>query len=88
VCLISPSSPSSSSSATVAPVLVAGTRRETLDHHEPAKLALTWPVCDRVAVGRTHRVEEITREESLKHTEAFRLAHGKTVRRGRAGDRR
>jgi FO synthase len=31
-------------------------------------------------LGRTHGVEEITREENLKHTAAFRLALGKTVR--------
>ena len=30
-------------------------------------------------LGRTHGVEEITREENLKHTAAFRLALGKTV---------
>ena len=31
-------------------------------------------------LGRTHGVEEITRDENLKHTAAFRLALGKTVR--------
>jgi FO synthase len=31
-------------------------------------------------LGRTHGVEEITREENLKHTAAFRLGLGKTVR--------
>jgi FO synthase len=31
-------------------------------------------------LGRTHGVEEITREENLKHTAAFRLALGKTIR--------
>jgi FO synthase len=31
-------------------------------------------------LGRTHGVEEISREENLKHTAAFRLALGKTVR--------
>jgi FO synthase len=31
-------------------------------------------------LGRTHGVEEISRGESLKHTAAFRLALGKTVR--------
>ncbi len=31
-------------------------------------------------LGRTHGVEEITREENLKHTAAFRLALGGTVR--------
>ena len=31
-------------------------------------------------LGRTHGVEEITREENLKHTAAFRLALGRTVR--------
>ena len=30
-------------------------------------------------LGRTHGVEEITREENLKHTAAFRLALGKTI---------
>ena len=30
-------------------------------------------------LGRTHGVEEITREENLKHTAAFRLALGRTV---------
>jgi FO synthase len=30
-------------------------------------------------LGRTHGVEEITREENLKHTAVFRLALGKTV---------
>jgi FO synthase len=31
-------------------------------------------------LGRTHGVEEISREENLKHTAAFRLALGKAVR--------
>jgi FO synthase len=31
-------------------------------------------------LGRTHGVEEISRSENLKHTAAFRLALGKTVR--------
>ena len=31
-------------------------------------------------LGRTHGVEEISREENLKHTAGFRLALGKTVR--------
>ncbi len=31
-------------------------------------------------LGRTHGVEEISRDENLKHTAAFRLALGKTVR--------
>jgi FO synthase len=31
-------------------------------------------------LGRTHGVEEISREENLKHTAAFRLALGKTVK--------
>ena len=31
-------------------------------------------------LGRTHGVEEISREDNLKHTAAFRLALGKTVR--------
>ncbi len=31
-------------------------------------------------LGRTHGVEEISREENLKHTAVFRLALGKTVR--------
>ena len=31
-------------------------------------------------LGRTHGVEEITREENLKHTAVFRLALGRTVR--------
>jgi FO synthase len=31
-------------------------------------------------LGRTHGVEEITREENLKHTAAFRLALGRSVR--------
>jgi len=31
-------------------------------------------------LGRTHGVEEITREESLKHTAVFRLALGRTIR--------
>jgi FO synthase len=31
-------------------------------------------------LGRTHGVEEISREENLKHTAAFRLALGKTIR--------
>ena len=31
-------------------------------------------------LGRTHGVEEISREENLKHTAAFRLALGTTVR--------
>jgi FO synthase len=30
-------------------------------------------------LGRTHGVEEISREENLKHTAAFRLALGKTI---------
>ncbi len=30
-------------------------------------------------LGRTHGVEEISREENLKHTAAFRLALGRTV---------
>jgi FO synthase len=30
-------------------------------------------------LGRTHGVEEISREENLKHTAVFRLALGKTV---------
>jgi FO synthase len=30
-------------------------------------------------LGRTHGIEEISREENLKHTTAFRLALGKTV---------
>jgi FO synthase len=30
-------------------------------------------------LGRTHGIEEITREENLKHTAAFRLALGKTI---------
>ena len=30
-------------------------------------------------LGRTHGIEEITREENLKHTAAFRLALGRTV---------
>ena len=31
-------------------------------------------------LGRTHGIEEITREENLKHTAAFRLALGRTVK--------
>jgi len=31
-------------------------------------------------LGRTHGVEEISREESLKHTAVFRLALGRTIR--------
>jgi FO synthase len=31
-------------------------------------------------LGRTHGVEEISREENLKHTAVFRLALGKTIR--------
>ena len=31
-------------------------------------------------LGRTHGVEEISREENLKHTAVFRLALGRTVR--------
>ena len=31
-------------------------------------------------LGRTHGVEEISREENLKHTAAFRLALGQTIR--------
>ncbi len=31
-------------------------------------------------LGRTHGIEEISREENLKHTAAFRLALGKTVK--------
>ena len=31
-------------------------------------------------LGRTHGIEEISREDNLKHTAAFRLALGKTVR--------
>jgi FO synthase len=31
-------------------------------------------------LGRTHGIEEISREESLKHTAAFRLALGRSVR--------
>jgi FO synthase len=31
-------------------------------------------------LGRTHGVQEISREENLKHTAAFRLALGKTIR--------
>lgn len=31
-------------------------------------------------LGRTHGVEEITREESLKHTAVFRLALGRSIR--------
>jgi len=30
-------------------------------------------------LGRTHGVEEISREENLKHTAAFRLALGRTI---------
>jgi len=30
-------------------------------------------------LGRTHGIEEITREENLKHTAAFRLALGRTI---------
>src|SRR3954453_16661758 len=30
-------------------------------------------------LGRTHGVEEISREENLKHTAVFRLALGKTI---------
>ena len=30
-------------------------------------------------LGRTHGIEEITREENLKHTAAFRLALGHTI---------
>jgi FO synthase len=30
-------------------------------------------------LGRTHGIEEISREENLKHTAAFRLALGKTI---------
>lgn len=30
-------------------------------------------------LGRTHGVEEISREENLKHTAVFRLALGRTV---------
>ena len=31
-------------------------------------------------LGRTHGIEEISREENLKHTAVFRLALGKSVR--------
>jgi FO synthase len=31
-------------------------------------------------LGRTHGVEEITREENLKHTAVFRLALGRSIR--------
>jgi FO synthase len=31
-------------------------------------------------LGRTHGIEEISREENLKHTAVFRLALGRTVR--------
>ena len=31
-------------------------------------------------LGRTHGVEEISREENLKHTAVFRLALGRTIR--------
>jgi FO synthase len=31
-------------------------------------------------LGRTHGIEEISREENLKHTAVFRLALGKTVK--------
>jgi FO synthase len=31
-------------------------------------------------LGRTHGIEEISREENLKHTAAFRLALGRTIR--------
>src|SRR6266516_3529196 len=31
-------------------------------------------------LGRTHGIEEISREETLKHTAAFRLALGRSVR--------
>src|SRR5204863_2988592 len=31
-------------------------------------------------LGRTHGIEEISREENLKHTAAFRLALGRSVR--------
>jgi FO synthase len=31
-------------------------------------------------LGRTHGIEEISREENLKHTAVFRLALGKTIR--------
>jgi FO synthase len=31
-------------------------------------------------LGRTHGIEEISREENLKHTAVFRLALGKTLR--------
>ena len=30
-------------------------------------------------LGRTHGIEEISREENLKHTAAFRLALGRTI---------
>ncbi len=32
-------------------------------------------------LGRTHGVEEISREENLKHTAVFRLALGRTIRK-------
>ena len=31
-------------------------------------------------LGRTHGIEEISREENLKHTAAFRLALGRTIK--------
>ena len=34
-------------------------------------------------LGRTHGIEEISREENLKHTAAFRLALGRTCRASR-----
>ena len=34
-------------------------------------------------LGRTHGIEEISREENLKHTAVFRLALGKTSRTSR-----
>src|SRR3989440_10592301 len=36
-------------------------------------------------LGRTHGIEEISREENLKHTAAFRLALGRSVRNLQAG---
>jgi len=34
---------------------------------------------DPLLLGRTHGVEEISRDENLKHTAAFRLALGRTI---------
>ena len=53
--------------------LAAGTHRRF--HRVRAALFIPF----HTLLGRTHGIEEISREENLKHTAAFRLALGRTV---------